>query len=149
MLTILVANGVNLDLLGRREQEHYGSFTLQDLEDSLQLWAGKFSALLDIGKPKLVFLQSNDECTFLEKLSANWDGVLLNPGAWTHTSLALADRLQSLPHIPYVEVHISNIRKRRRRSYCADNALAVVCGAGMDSYLAGLYVLLKHLAHAD
>ena len=145
MLKIIIANGVNLDLLGKREQEHYGSFTLQDLEANVQDWSTKFSSLLNINTPKLTFFQSNEESVFLEKLSVGWDGALLNPGAWTHTSLALSDRLQALPSMPYVEIHISNILKRRRLSYTADSALAVVCGAGMDSYLSSLFILLKHL----
>lgn len=145
MLKIIVANGVNLDLLGKREQEHYGSFSLQDLEDSLQDWSVKIASLLNISSPSLTFFQSNDEGAFLEKLSAGWDGALINPGAWTHTSIALADRLQALSSMPYVEVHISNIIKRRRLSYSADNALAVICGAGIDSYLSGILLLLKRL----
>ena len=145
MMKIIVANGVNLDLLGKREKEHYGSFTLQDLEDSLQDWSVRIASLLNISNPKLTFFQSNAEDIFLEKLSAGWDGALINPGAWTHTSLALADRLKSLPSMPYVEVHISNILKRRRMSYSADYALAVVCGAGIDSYLSALFILLKNL----
>lgn len=138
---VLVANGVNLDLLGTREPGIYGTFTLADVEKTLREVAPQ------LGGCTLAFFQSNDEQAFIEKFDEGWDGALINPGAWTHTSLALADRLAALK-LPYVEVHISNVAARedfRKLSYTARNAVGVVHGFGMDSYVAGLLGLLRKL----
>ena len=147
MTRIVVANGVNLDLLGKREQKYYGNFTIEYLENYLQNWAKKLFPLFSLEKYKLEFFQSNDEYSYLTKVSEKWDGALLNPAAWTHTSLALADRLSALS-LPYVEVHISNLAKReafRQHSYCASSAIAVVQGGGIHAYSSGLLSLLSYL----
>ncbi len=147
-LRLLIAHGVNLDLLGRREPHVYGHRTLQDLELELRKERGRM--LKETGMPRfeLAFFQSNAENLFLEELSRHgWDGIVLNPGAWTHTSLALADRLKGLT-IPYVEVHLSNIQARedvRRHSYTAANAVGVVTGFGFTSYVLGMRGLIASI----
>ena len=146
-IRILVANGVNLDLLGRRETSIYGSLSLNEVEDRLieaSVGIAKDAGIADVS---LEFFQTNREYELLEKLSNDYDGILINAGAWTHTSLALADRLRGL-EIPYVEVHLSNISNRedfRKHSYLAASAAGVVYGLGPDSYLSGLAGLLRFL----
>ena len=86
ILRILIANGVNLDLLGEREPELYGSMTLAQLQEKVEQGWGKLAAGLNLPATELHFFQSNHEGVFLEALDAGWDGVIINPGAWTHTS---------------------------------------------------------------
>ena len=96
---------------------------------------------------RLHFYQSNSEADFLNEISKKWDGALINPGAWTHTSLALGDRLAAL-QLPFVEVHISNLSQRedfRKHSYLSPHAVGVVYGFGLGSYGAALIGLLNHL----
>ena len=147
MNKIIVANGVNLDLCGQREEQLYGNFTLAQLETYLRQQAARLCPLWDCGDCQLVFFQTNCEHKLLNEISKPWRGALLNPGAWTHTSLALGDRLASLS-LPFVEVHISLLARRaklRQRSYSAPHAIGVVSGLGMDSYLAGLVALFSYL----
>jgi len=143
-VNILIANGVNLDLLGEREEQHYGSFTLKELEEELrELVTAAFSS--KAVAVELHFFQSNEEAALLDEVGKDWDGIVINPGAWTHTSLALADRLVALK-TPFVEVHISNTYKResfRQRSYLAPHASGIVIGFGKDSYRIGLMGLLQ------
>lgn len=146
-LRILVANGVNLDLLGQREPDHYGYDGLGEIEQKLSEFAAQLHGLWPHMAFDLSFFQSNDERTFLEHFDQGWDGVILNAGAWTHTSLALADRLAALK-LPFVEVHLSNLARRedfRHKSYAAAQSLGVVYGFGADSYLTGLVGLLLQL----
>lgn len=146
-MRILIANGVNLDLLGRREPDVYGSRTLADLEAYLLGLLPPLAKCLGLHTPSCIFFQSNDEASFMAKLDEGWHGALINPGAWTHTSLALADRLAGL-RLPFIEVHLSHLSQReaiRQHSYCAPHALGVVSGLGFDSYAAGLMGLLTHL----
>lgn len=143
-LNVLVANGVNLDLLGRREPEIYGGKNLFDLEKFLKKTLEEISA--DEGF-KLHFFQSNHEGVFLDELSKGWDGIIINPGAWTHTSLALADRLVGI-QTPYVEVHISNVYSRekiRQQSFISANSLGVVGGFGFLSYKLALVAIVDIL----
>lgn len=145
---ILVANGPNLDLLGTREPGIYGTLTLADIESLLRQEAKKMAMMLAQPEPSLVFLQSNHEGVFLDELTKPWDGALINAGAWTHTSLALADRLAALNR-PFIEVHLSNLKKReafRQHSYLAPLARGVIFGLGPQSYTAGLYALLQIFA---
>jgi len=143
LFKILVANGVNLDLLGTRPQQFYGERSLKDLETFLsQAVTQSFASQVELS-----FFQSNDEARYLEFLGQNWDGALLNPGAWTHTSLALADRLEAL-QLPFVEVHLSHLAKReswRQASYSSKHSIGVVYGFGFDSYLLGLHGIVRHL----
>lgn len=139
---ILIANGVNLDLLGRREPSVYGRHDLEFLEQTLRTYEKE-----QAGRVSLSFYQSNEEAAFLGKLSEGWDGIVLNPGAWTHTSLALADRLAGLS-VPFVEVHISNLAPResfRQHSYCAPYAWGIVSGFGLVGYRVALEGLLLKL----
>lgn len=145
MQNILVANGVNLDLLGQRDPHHYGSFTLQDLEKELSQVAPQLAKSLGVNPPSLSFFQSNDESKLMSELDKGWDGILLNAGAWTHTSLAIADRLSALG-TPFCEVHISNVHARekfRRHSFLAPISLGTISGFGLDSYVLGLVSLLR------
>lgn len=149
-LRVLVASGVNLDLLGRREPGIYGKETLEDIQEMLVAAAPGLAHLTGFAVVDLVFFQTNDEQAYLEKLEEGFDGAVLNPGAWTHTSLALADRLKALS-LPYVEVHLSNLSARedfRKHSFAAAGSLGVVHGFGGDSYRLGLFGLLIRLAKA-
>ena len=144
---ILVAQGVNLDLLGKREPEIYGAATLDDIETQLRADAPALARLAGVPGCELSFFQSNSEGEFLDHLSQGFDGILINPGAWTHTSLALADRLKGLS-VPYVEVHLSNIAARepmRHISLTAPTAQGCVSGLGIGSYRMGLLGLLLAL----
>jgi 3-dehydroquinate dehydratase-2 len=150
-MKILVANGVNLDLLGQREPGLYGSQNLTDLESYLQNILMGIASLAGVTQLQLEFYQSNDESHFLNKISEPYSGLLINPGAWSHTSLALADRLVAL-QIPYVEVHLSNITARenfRHQSYCSPHATGVVYGLGFESYASGLLGLVLSLSKAN
>ena len=131
-MKVLVLNGPNLNLLGKREPEVYGSQTLADIIDSLQSEA----KTLDI---ELSHLQSNREYELIEKIhesAGEIDFIIINPAAFTHTSVALRDALLGVT-IPFVEVHLSNIHKRekfRHHSYLSDVACAVICGMGAQGY---------------
>ena len=144
---ILVANGVNLDLLGKREPDIYGSETAEDLEKYLMDRREKTAHLAGFTECRLKFFQSNHEGEFLDHLSQGWDGIIINPGAWTHTSLALGDRLAGLG-VPYIEVHLSKLSQReifRQQSFTAGHALGVIHGLGFDSYFSALLALLSSL----
>lgn len=146
-MKILVAHGVNLDLLGKREPHIYGSMTLAELETRLAADAPKIAAAAGVAAVALDFFQTNVESDYLHALGRGYDGALLNPGAWTHTSLALADRLAALG-LPFAEVHLSNISARedyRKQSFSSPHARGVVYGFGYGSYAAGLLGLLIRL----
>ncbi len=142
MKKIAVINGPNLDRLGKREPEVYGKETLADLEKLLhETVAGNQADLL--------FFQSNHEGALIDKLAEladhGCDGVIINPGGLTHTSVALRDSLAGTG-IPAVEVHISNIYKReafRHRSVTAPACHGVISGLGFYGYLAALNYLLS------
>ncbi|MEL6260327.1 MAG: type II 3-dehydroquinate dehydratase [Cyanobacteria bacterium J06626_6] len=143
MLSILVVNGPNLNMLGRREPEVYGSQTLE----SICLKLSELGNRLDV---KLTFFQSNHEGALVDKVQAALNvhqGILINPGAYTHTSVAIRDAIAAVA-IPTVEVHLSNIHKReafRHHSYIAPVAIGQISGFGADSYLLGLEGLVQHL----
>ena len=143
--SILIANGVNLDLLGTREPSIYGNKTLADLESLLIKESKQLSRYFSIPNIELDFFQSNNESEYLEKISEPYDAAILNPGAWTHTSLALGDRLAGLK-LSFIEVHLSNLTSRdaiRQRSFCQAHAQGVIFGLGLDTYTTGLYALLE------
>jgi 3-dehydroquinate dehydratase-2 len=147
ILKILIASGVNLDLLGRRQPDIYGLDTLSDMEiivkDALRVWVRD---QIDL-KIKLVFFQTNSEDVFLREISKDYAGAVINAGAWTHTSLAIADRLLGVS-LPYVEVHVSDVKNResfRKKSFLSEHAIASVSGLGIKSYARGLEALLNHL----
>jgi 3-dehydroquinate dehydratase II len=141
MKTIAILNGPNLDRLGKREPEIYGRATLADLEAALRTEFGT-SAQLD-------FFQSNHEGALMDKIAALADakvaGIVLNPGGFTHTSVALRDALAG-SGLRVVEVHISNIYRReafRHESLTAAACLAVISGLGLEGYHAAVRFLLK------
>ncbi len=141
MKKIAVLNGPNLDRLGKREPEIYGSATLADLEQALR---AEFGAAAE-----LEFFQSNHEGALIDKIGAladaKFDGIVINGGAFTHTSVALRDSLLGA-HIPTIEVHISNLYKReefRHTSLTAPACVAVITGLGLEGYHAAIRFLLK------
>ena len=140
---ILVVNGPNLNLLGTREPEIYGDKTLDDVRALLLAAAGKLGVSLD-------FFQSNVEGDIINYLHRNRvaDGLVINPAAFTHTSIALRDAIAAIG-IPAVEVHLSNIHAReefRRVSYIAPVCIGQISGFGIQSYLLGLEALVDHLS---
>lgn len=148
MSAILVLNGPNLNLLGSREPEVYGHGTLADIESSLREITDAAGASLDC-------YQSNAEHALIERIHAardqHIDAIIINPGAFTHTSIALRDAIAAVA-IPFVEVHISNVYAReefRRHSYLSDLAVGVVTGFGADSYRMALEAVLRRLASAS
>jgi 3-dehydroquinate dehydratase-2 len=149
-LKILIANGVNMDLLGQREPHLYGTETLADLEIYIR---GMLPAVVTMTRSKdveLFFFQSNSEVDYLNEIGSKWSGIVANPGAWTHTSLAIADRFAATG-VPFVEVHLSNVFARedfRKSSFISPHAAGVVTGFGFHSYLCGLTGLLLRLAAA-
>ncbi|KAI8942403.1 hypothetical protein NX059_000477 [Plenodomus lindquistii] len=136
--TILLLNGPNLNLLGTREPTIYGSTTLDSLTSTLTNLCSSFS-----NPHTLSHLQSNHEGVLIDRIHAargNVDFIVINPGALTHTSVALRDALAGV-EIPFVEVHISNVHKResfRHHSYLSDKAEAVICGLGVYGYEAAV-----------
>jgi 3-dehydroquinate dehydratase II len=143
---IAVLNGPNLNLLGIREPQIYGTTTLGEIEAHLE----EIGAELGV---TLLFSQFNEEGRMIEAIH-NCRGVvagaLVNAGAWTHTSLALRDALVGVS-LPYVEVHLTNIHARepeRRHSFLAPSAIAIVSGFGADSYELGLRGLVRALGGA-
>ena len=148
-MKILVINGPNLGLLGVREPEIYGSTTLADVEKSLLQAASESS-----GSWELEFLQSNHEGVIIDRLNAiltdkSVDGIVINPGAYTHTSVAIADALRACRKVPAIEVHISNISNResfRHESLTAPACLGMIAGLGTDGYVWALTALIKYLS---
>ena len=142
-MKILIIHGPNLNMLGRREPDIYGSLTLDDINDSLGETAAELGAELE-------FFQSNSEGELvgrIQKAMNNVDGIVINPGAYTHTSVALRDAILSTG-LPAVEAHISNIYKReefRKKSYISGIAVGVITGFGAYSYVLALRALAEHL----
>lgn len=144
MKKILVLHGPNLNLLGTREPEVYGSHTLADIDAALVLLAR------ELGAEALTF-QSNHEGALIDRIhqarTEGVSGLLINPGGYTHTSVALRDALAGV-NLPTVEVHLSNIHCReafRHHSFIAPVALAQIGGFGIDSYLLALRGILSIL----
>ena len=129
---VLLLNGPNLNLLGKREPEIYGSQTLEQVVNELKITADSF----DI---ELQHFQSNSESELISAVHdamGNVDSILINPAAITHTSIALRDALLGV-NIPFIEVHISNVHARekfRHKSYLSDVAEGVICGLGTEGY---------------
>ena len=147
MATILVLHGPNLNLLGTREPEIYGSATLQDIDQRLEQLARERGH-------HLLAMQSNAEYELIERIhDARHEGVnfiLINPAAFTHTSVALRDALAAVD-IPFIEIHLSNTHARepfRRQSYFSDLARGVICGLGAQGYELGLQAAMRAVEQA-
>jgi len=145
MATILVLNGPNLNLLGMREPEHYGRATLDDIRRRLE-------RQLESSDHRLEFHQSNAEHQLVEWIHQAYRDevafILINPAAFTHTSVALRDALLATA-IPYIEVHLSNVHARepfRSHSYLSDKAIGVITGLGAQGYELALQAAVRHLA---
>jgi len=137
-MDIIIINGPNLNLLGKRETNIYGNLTFEDFFASLQ---EKNPNL------QLHYFQSNIEGELIDKLHEigfSYDGIILNPGAYTHTSIAIADAIKSIT-TPVIEVHISNTFAReefRHQSFTAPNAKGIIIGFGLKSYELALHALI-------
>lgn len=141
---ILVVHGPNLNLLGTREPEHYGRTTLADINLALARLAESVGVELEA-------FQSNHEGALIERIHAAREqgvrAIIINPAAYTHTSVALRDALAAVA-IPFVEVHLSNVHARepfRRHSYFSDLAVGVICGLGHEGYRLALEYLLNKI----
>ncbi|MGG4749053.1 type II 3-dehydroquinate dehydratase [Proteus mirabilis] len=141
---ILLLNGPNLNLLGTREPETYGHLTLNDIVQSLSADAQALNV-------KLTHFQSNAEHELINKIHAaqgNVDYILINPAAFTHTSVALRDALLGV-NIPFIEIHLSNVYSRepfRHHSYLSDIATGVICGLGAEGYRFALQAAVNRLS---
>lgn len=141
---ILVVHGPNLNLLGTREPEHYGSVTLSDINLAL-------ARLAESAGVDLESFQSNHEGALIERIHTARDqgvrAIIINPAAYTHTSVALRDAMAAVA-IPFIEVHLSNVHAResfRQHSYFSDLAVGVISGLGHEGYLLALEYLLNKL----
>ena len=141
---ILVLHGPNLNLLGTREPEIYGSLTLNDINETLKTRAK------ELGVDEIDFLQSNFEGELVEaiqKARGRYDFILLNAAALTHYSIALRDAISAIP-VPVIEIHLSNVHKReefRHTSVISPVVTGVICGFGIDSYIAALEIAIRKL----
>lgn len=148
-MKILIINGPNLNMLGRRETDIYGNIKLDDVDRLLTDEAKNIDENLS-----LEFFQSNSEGEIVSHIQLafnNCDGILVNPAAYTHTSVAIRDALLSTG-LPTVEVHISNIFKRekfRHRSFVSEVCVGVISGFGVDSYLLGLRGLYNFIRYSS
>ena len=145
MAEILVLNGPNLNLLGAREPEHYGTTTLEAINQRLAKQG-------EAAGHRVSFFQSNAEHELVGRVQQAMKDrvafILLNPAAFTHTSVALRDALAAV-RIPYIEVHLSNVHARepfRRHSYFSDQAVGVICGLGSQGYEYALQCALTYTA---
>jgi len=147
MNKIIILNGPNLNLLGEREKNQYGNFTLNDVEKSCNVYASEN----DI---ELTFFQSNIEGELVDQIQKsrnNQDGLIINAGGYTHTSVAIHDALKILK-IPIIELHISNIYNReefRHKSLISKIAKGVICGFGANGYLMSLSAMNKFLKNEN
>lgn len=140
---VLVLNGPNLNMLGKREPEIYGSLSLDNIIDNLIKSA-------DSSVVNIQHLQSNAEHVLIDEIHNAFekiDFIIINPGAFTHTSVALRDAILSV-NIPFIEVHLSNVHARenfRQHSYLSDIAIGVICGLGASGYQFALDSAMNHL----
>jgi len=141
--SILLINGPNLNLLGTREPHIYGSETLSDVEKSAESRAEAQSATIEC-------FQSNWEGAIIDKIHAargNTDYIIINPGAFTHTSVAIRDALTGVA-IPFIEIHISNVHAReefRHKSFLSDKAVAVIAGLGTYGYIVAVDFAVRQI----
>lgn len=144
MAKILIVNGPNLNLLGTREPEVYGNITLEQLNNQLK-------ATAEQANHKAIFFQSNGEKELIDCIQQaaeqKVDYLIINPGAYGHTSIAIRDALLGV-QLPFIEVHLSNIYARetfRHHSFLSDIAQGVICGLGTQSYQAALMAIIHEL----
>ena len=143
MKKIIILNGPNLNLLGEREKNQYGSFTLSDVEKNCKEFANKNNL-------NISFYQSNIEGEIVEKIQNSrndQNGLIINAGGYTHTSVAIHDALKIIK-FPIIELHISNIYNRedfRHKSLISKVANGVICGFGANSYIMALEAMKKYL----
>lgn len=142
-MKFLVINGPNLNLLGIREPDIYGKESYQALLDYIQSFAEELQITCDV-------FQSNHEGVLIDKIQEAmgvYDGIIINPAAYTHTSVAIADALKAVK-IPAVEIHLSDIHSRedyRKRSYTSEGCIKMIAGLGFEGYKEGAKVLLDVL----
>ena len=147
MNKIIILNGPNLNLLGEREKNHYGNSTFKDIENECKTYAEK-------NKIKLTFYQSNIEGELINEIQNSrnsQDGLIINAGGYTHTSVAIHDALKILK-IPVIELHISNIYNReefRHKSLISKVASGIICGFGADGYLMSIQAINKILKNEN
>ena len=143
MKKIIILNGPNLNLLGEREKEKYGNITLEDIKNSCNVFAKKNDINLSL-------FQSNIEGELVEEIQKsrnNQDGLIINAGGYTHTSVAIHDALKIL-NIPIVELHITNIYNRedfRHKSLISKTATGIICGFGSEGYVMALKGMVNYL----
>lgn len=143
MATILVLNGPNLNLLGTREPEHYGTTTLADINQQLAVRAKELDCSIET-------FQSNHEGELVDRIhqagADNIDFIIINPAAFTHSSVAVRDAISGV-HIPFIECHLSNVHAReefRQHSYFSDLAVGVISGLGPQGYDLALQAAVQH-----
>ena len=140
---ILILNGPNLNLLGTRQPDIYGRLTLAQIEKRVRALAKELAVEID-------FRQSNNEgelVTWIQQAAGKFAAIVINPAAYTHTSLAMRDAISAVG-VPTIEIHISNIHKReqfRHHSFIAEVAVGQIAGFGLDSYLFGLRAAVARL----
>ena len=140
---ILVLNGPNLNLLGLREPQTYGSTTLADVEALCQAEAAALGLACECRQSN----HGGELVTWIQQARDNFEGIVFNPGAYSHTSIAIPDAMRGVP-VPVVEVHISNIHAResfRHHSYVSAAALGVICGLGIVGYRLAIVALAEKL----
>ena len=140
-INVLILNGPNLNLLGTRQPDIYGKLTLAEIEEKVRALAKELAVDIE-------FRQSNSEgelVTWIQQAPEKFAAIVINPAAYTHTSLAMRDAISAVG-LPVVEIHLSNIHKReqfRHHSYIAEVAVGQIAGFGADSYLLGLRAALN------
>ncbi len=143
MIRILVLHGPNLNMLGLREQDLYGRQTLNDINGLLDSWAKEAGVHLEAKQSN----HEGDLVTWIQEARGQFDAIVINPAAYTHTSIALRDAVLSA-EVPTVEVHLSNIHQReefRQHSFLAGVALGQISGFGPTSYMLGVRAALDHV----
>jgi 3-dehydroquinate dehydratase-2 len=140
-MKVMVLHGPNLNMLGTREPQHYGNQTLDSINDAIKSLASELDMTVEI-------FQSNSEGCLVDKIQSaygKFDAILINPAAYTHTSIAMRDAISAVS-LPVVEIHLSNIHKReefRSKSYLAPVVVGQISGFGSDSYLLGLRAIFN------
>jgi len=146
MIKIITVHGPNLNLLGKREKSIYGEKSLEDINNQIMQLAEELGIYVET-------FQSNHEGSIIDKIHSSineFDGILINPGGYTHTSVAIRDAIKAV-QLPAIEVHLSNIHARenfRHNSYISPVCIGQICGLGVDSYLLGLRGLVSYIQNA-